>query len=82
MIVPMAKSLPAGHCHLLIASRTPSPTKIAPDARVSFDPAEGFSDSRRLIAEPNQASTRHHIVPVVMHSAPTPSMKDLIPQSR
>ena len=56
--------------HLLMASLTPSPRNTAPDARLSLEPADGFSRRRRLMAEPNQASTRHQIVPVVMNSAP------------
>ena len=55
--------------HLLIASFTPNPTNIAPDARVSFEPADGFSRNRRLITE-QPGEDGHHIVPVVMNSAP------------
>src|SRR5882724_1475878 len=56
--------------HLLTASLTPSPTKMAPAARFKKCPDDGCSRRRRLIAEAPQTSVKHHNVPLKMNTPP------------
>src|SRR5688572_9378269 len=56
--------------YLLTARRTPNPTNSAPVARFNHSPDALRVRRRRLMADADQTSRRHHHVPVKMKTAP------------